>query len=77
MQNFPGGRGADLQGGYANLLLGQIFPENYMKLKEIGPSGERGVRPWRPPPQIRHWKIVKNFQYRALHLKINIHQKKR
>ena len=34
--------------GVENLLFGQIFPENCMKMKEIGPR-ER-ARPWCPPP---------------------------
>ena len=33
------------QGGGANLLFGQIFPENCMKMKEIGAMG--AVRPLR------------------------------
>ena len=43
----PGGegRGANPQDGGANLLFGQTFPENCMKMKEIGPRG----RPWRSP----------------------------
>ena len=37
IQDFSEG-GANPQGGDANLLLGQIFPENCMKMKEIGPT---------------------------------------
>ena len=36
---FP--RGANPQSGSANLLFGQISPENCLKMKEIGP-GRRG-----------------------------------
>ena len=32
-----------------NLLFGQKFPKNCMKMKEFGPRGG-GVRPWRPTP---------------------------
>ena len=39
---FPRGGGANPQSGGANLLLGQKFPENCMKMKEFGPRG--GVR---------------------------------
>ena len=28
--------GANLRGGYANLLFGQIFAENFMEMTEIG-----------------------------------------
>ena len=34
------GGGANFQGGGANLLFNQIFPENCMKMKEFGPRGE-------------------------------------
>ena len=43
---FPRGGGTNHQGGGANLLFGQNFPENCMKIKEFRP---RGARPWRPP----------------------------
>ena len=44
---FPRWRGAPTaQGGGVNLLFGQNFPENCMKMKEIGPGG---THPWRPP----------------------------
>ena len=43
---FPRGGGANLQGGGANLLFGQKFPENCMNMKEFGPRW--GVRPWHP-----------------------------
>ena len=33
------GGDANLQGGGANLLFGQIFPKNCKKLKKIGPRG--------------------------------------
>ena len=45
---FPRGGGADPQNGGANLLFGQKFPENCMKMKEFGPR-RGGVHPWRPP----------------------------
>ena len=35
--------GANLQGGGTNLLFCQIFPENYMKMKEFEPGGGRGT----------------------------------
>ena len=38
IQDFPDG-GAKLQDRGANLIFGQICPENYMKLKEFGPKG--------------------------------------
>ena len=31
--------GANLQNGGVNILFFQIFPENYMKMKEFGPGG--------------------------------------
>ena len=36
---FPRGGGVNPQGGSANLLFGQKFPENCMKMKEFGPKG--------------------------------------
>ena len=33
--------GANFQGGVANLLFGQIFTENCMKLRKFGPGGGR------------------------------------
>ena len=36
---FPRGGGANSQSGGANLLFGQHFPENCMKMKEFGPTG--------------------------------------
>ena len=50
IQDFPGGGSINPQGGGANLLLGQNFLENCMKMKEIGPR-RRGTRLWRPPPR--------------------------
>ena len=35
------GGGANPEGGGANLLFGQCFPKNSMKMKEIGPGGGR------------------------------------
>ena len=40
--------GANFQGGGANLLFGQFFTKNCIKMKEFGPGGG-GVRPWRHP----------------------------
>ena len=37
---FPRGRGANPPGGGANIGFCQIFPKNWMKLKEFGPRGE-------------------------------------
>ena len=34
---FPRRGGANFQGGGKNLLFGQIFPKNCMKMKEFGP----------------------------------------
>ena len=34
-----GGGVANFKGGGKNLLFGQIFPENCMKMKEFGPRG--------------------------------------
>ena len=42
---FPRGGGVNPRGWGANLLFGQKFPENCMKMKEFGP---RGAHPWRP-----------------------------
>ena len=41
--------GGQLPGWSANLLFGQFFPKNFMKMKEIGPGGGggTGARPWR------------------------------
>ena len=39
MQHFPDRGGANLHGGGANLLFGQIFGKNYMKMKEFGSRG--------------------------------------
>ena len=52
VQDFPDGRGGgNFQGGDENLLFGQIFPENCMKLKEFGPEGVARVpdAPLDPP----------------------------
>ena len=65
---FPSGGGTNPQGGGANLLFGQKFAENCMKMKEFGPRG-RGPRPWRPldPPMVLNndsleekWLVMKN-----------------
>ena len=40
-------KGANSKSGCEKLLFGQCFPENCMKMKEIGPRG--GARPWCPP----------------------------
>ena len=45
IQDFPK-EGANPQGGIANLLFGQKFPENCIKMKEFEPRGGGG-RPWR------------------------------
>ena len=37
---FPRGGCANPQGGGANLLFGQITPQNCMKMKEFGPRGD-------------------------------------
>ena len=52
IQDFPvGGGSANAQVGGANLLFGQIFPENCMKMKEIGPRGGRvSLAPPLDPP---------------------------
>ena len=53
IQDFPDDGGVNPQAGDANLLFGQIFPENCIKIKEIGPRGEPRV-PGAPsdPPMI-------------------------
>ena len=38
---FPREGGANPQGGGANLLFGQKFPENCMKWKNLDPEGGR------------------------------------
>ena len=43
-----GGVGGTNPRGGANLLLGENFPENCMKMKEVG-GGGRGTRPWHSP----------------------------
>ena len=41
--------------GGANLLLGKVFPENWMKLKETGPrSGHVPSAPSLDPPMVRY-----------------------
>ena len=45
---FPRGGGANPQNGGANLLIGQIFSQNCMKMKEFGPR--RGRVSLAPPP---------------------------
>ena len=45
MQDFP-------QGGAPTpkiAIIFQIFAKNCMKMKEFGPPGGGGARPWRPP----------------------------
>ena len=44
---FPIGRGANLRGRGTNLLFGQTFSENCVKMKKFGPNGG-GARPLRP-----------------------------
>ena len=48
---FPRRGGGNFQGGDANLLFNQIFPENCMKMKEFGPRGGARVpgAPLDPP----------------------------
>ena len=41
VQDFPDGGGCQPQGGDANLLFGQLFPKNCMKMKEISHRGAR------------------------------------
>ena len=52
---FPRGGGANPQGGGANLLFGQKFPKNCMKMKEFGPRGGWGasLAPPLDPPMTR------------------------
>ena len=48
IQNFPDGGwggGANPEDGNTNLFLGQIIPENCMKMKKLDP----GAHPWWPP----------------------------
>ena len=53
IQDFPdGGGGANFQGGGANLLFGQIFTKNCMKMKEFEPRGGPCVPGATPSPQI-------------------------
>ena len=51
---FPKGGGANPQGGDVNLLFGQKFPENCMKMKEFGPGGEASLTPPLDPPMNSH-----------------------
>ena len=47
--------GCQLSRGHANIRFCQIFPKNYLKLKEFGPRGARPPRPpFDPPLQIPH-----------------------
>ena len=45
---FPRAGGANPQGGAANLLFGQNFPENCLKMKEFGPRGASLPPPLKP-----------------------------
>ena len=47
---YPSGGSRISQTGGADLLFGQIFPENRMKMKEIGPRGGRA--PLYPPKNL-------------------------
>ena len=47
---FPRGGGANPEGGGANLIFGQKFPENCMKMKEFGPRGGKRASLAPPPP---------------------------
>ena len=47
---FPRGGGANSQGGGANLLFGQKFPQNCMEMKEFGPRGGGASLATPPPP---------------------------
>ena len=55
IQDFPDGGegGANPQGGDTKILFGQFFPENCIKMKEIGPT--RGACVPAPLPQIHQW----------------------
>ena len=44
------GGGAKFQGLGTNVLFNQMFPENYMKMKEFGPGGGVHVVPPLDPP---------------------------
>ena len=46
IQDFPQGGGAPTP---KNAIIFQFFAENSMKMKEFGPPGGGGARPWRPP----------------------------
>ena len=71
---FPRGEGANLQGGGANLLFGQKFPENCMKIKEFGPGGERVPGcPLRSANEKR--KIRKQMDYSFCQVKKNLTEK--
>ena len=49
---FPRGGGANPLSGGANLLFGQKFPKNCMKMKEFGPGGHASLAPPLDPPMI-------------------------
>ena len=53
---FPRGGGANSQGGGANPLFGQNFPENCMQIKEFEPrgGGRVSLAPPLDPPMIHH-----------------------
>ena len=55
---FPRGGGANPQGGGANLLFGQTFPENCMKMKEFGSTGGH---PLLDPPMTCNASMVRSF----------------
>ena len=46
---FPGGEGANPQGRDTNLLFGQKFPKNCIKMKEFGPGRGGGGLSLAPP----------------------------
>ena len=52
-----GGRGA--RGRGTNFSFGQVFPENWMEMKEIG---TRGGRSSSAPPWFRKWCHIISFQ---------------
>ena len=49
------------EGGGANLLVGQKFPENRIKMKEIRPNGRHYIMSL-APPWIRQWILQCSIQ---------------
>ena len=58
----------------ANLIFGQKFPENCMKMKEFGPGGRVSLASPLDPPMTGNFKVGHLDSFRLLHLLNDAHR---